>query len=259
MDRLRNYERLKEAFVATFLDELIPGIFHNYANPLNGIMGRSKLLQRRLDDFMQTLESAYPEAARGLAERGKKILSDIHSINQESEKFYDLFRLSTGKFYAIGTTQSETLDLSALLEAELGFTDFYLDLKHQVSKNIDLDRQLPPISGVAAYYSMALWMLLRLAMTSLKGAKDRSFNLSTGLSGGRVFVRINPLPPPGRADGPGAGSLADGLPAGGSGEELRNALSLLCAGGDGIEIGHDGDATLTVFIPCRQGRGGTRA
>jgi signal transduction histidine kinase len=258
MDRLRNYERLEEAFVATFLDELIPGIFHNYANPLNGIMGRSKLLQRRLDDFMQALECAYPEAARGLAERCRKILSDIHSINQESEKFYDLFRLSTGKFYALGTTQVEALDLSALLEAELGFADFYLDFKHQVSKNIALDRQLPPISGVAAHYSMAFWMLLRLAMTPLKGARDRSFNLSTGLSGGRIFVRINPISPPGRAGGTDAGNPADGLPAGEGDAELRNALSLLREGGEGIEISHDGDETLTVSIPCRQGRGGGR-
>ena len=42
------YALLEKVFVATFLDELIPGIFHNLANPLNGIMGRSKLMQRRL-------------------------------------------------------------------------------------------------------------------------------------------------------------------------------------------------------------------
>lgn len=258
MDHLRSYERLKEAFVATFLDELIPGIFHNYANPLNGIMGRSKLLQRRLGDFMQALESVYPEAARGLDERCKKILSDIHSINQESERFYDLFRLSTGKFYAIGTHQVETLDLSSLIEAELGFADFYLDFKHQVSKNIALDRQLPPISGVAAHYSMAFWMLLRLAMTPLKGVRDRSFHLSTGQADGRVFVRINPIAFPGPADGRHEEQRAAGVSDETDLQRLRTALQLLRQAGDGVEITHDGDETLTVLVPCRQRQGGPR-
>ena len=258
MDHSGSYELLKEAFVATFLDELLPGIFHNYANPLNGIMGRSKLLQRRLGDFMQNLEKAYPEAARELAERSRKILSDIESINQESERFYDLFRLSTGKFYALGTHEVQALDLSALVEAELGFADFYLDFKHQVSKHVDLDRQLPPISGVAATYSMALWMLLRLAMKGLKGAKDQSLHLSTGQAEGRVFVTINPLPPPGRDGGTEGDGQAGGLPTGDTARQLQSAFSLLRQGGEGIEIRHDGVETLTVFVPCRQGRGGSR-
>ena len=50
------YTHLEKKFVETFLDELLPGIFHNFANPLNGIMGRSKLMQRRLDDFVKKLE-----------------------------------------------------------------------------------------------------------------------------------------------------------------------------------------------------------
>ena len=51
---------LEKKFVATFLDELLPGIFHNFANPLNGIMGRSKLMQRRLDDFVKKIETVIP-------------------------------------------------------------------------------------------------------------------------------------------------------------------------------------------------------
>ena len=55
------YTHLVKKFVATFLDELMPGIFHNFANPLNGIMGRSKLMQRRLENFVRKIENRYPE------------------------------------------------------------------------------------------------------------------------------------------------------------------------------------------------------
>ena len=123
------YTHLEKLFVATFLDELIPGIFHNFANPLNGIMGRSKLMQRRLDDFVKKMEMRYPNIESELGMDYKKLISDIHSINNESEKFFDMFRIATGKFYALGTEGVEQLNLSSLIEAELGFADFYMDYK----------------------------------------------------------------------------------------------------------------------------------
>jgi hypothetical protein len=79
------YAYLEKKFVATFLDELIPGIFHNFANPLNGIMGRSKLMQRRLDDFVKKMELRYPNIENDMGVDYKKLISDIHSISNESE------------------------------------------------------------------------------------------------------------------------------------------------------------------------------
>ena len=51
MEKDNKQTLLEKEFLATFLKELMPGILHNFANPLNGIMGRSKLLQRRIDAF----------------------------------------------------------------------------------------------------------------------------------------------------------------------------------------------------------------
>ena len=115
MNKTDTYAFLEKTFIASFLDELLPGIFHNFANPLNGIMGRSTLMQRRLGDFVKKLEDRYPEVEREMGEDYRKLLSDINAINRESEKFYDLFRVATGKFYAIGAHGVDKLSLSSLI------------------------------------------------------------------------------------------------------------------------------------------------
>ena len=61
-------QSLEDDFTSTFIRELIPGVLHNFANPLNGIMGRSKLLQRRIDDTVKKINEKYPEAASELEE-----------------------------------------------------------------------------------------------------------------------------------------------------------------------------------------------
>jgi len=261
MDGAKLYRFLEEEFVATFLGELIPGIFHNYANPLNGIMGRSNLLQRRLSDFVRKIESRYPGIAEEMGADCQKLLSDIHAINHESERFYEMFRASAGKFYAIGNQTVESLNLSKLIEAELGFAEFYLDFKHNVKKEVRLEAELPEIPGVTAYFSMAFWMLLRVVMSGLRQEDEGTLRVATGYDEQKVFVKISgvnqewlsgwkaddPISPesPGEVD-----------------ERMRFgwALSLLKQSGDGVCITCDRDTGMLVLsIPYRRSKAEVRA
>ena len=101
MDKGEIYRALEEEFAATFIKELIPGILHNFANPLNGIMGRSKLLQRRIDENVRKIEELYPEAAAGMMEELHRVKNDIRAVSQESDFFFEMFRDVAGKFYAL--------------------------------------------------------------------------------------------------------------------------------------------------------------
>lgn len=247
------YELLKEAFVATFLDELIPGIFHNLANPLNGIMGRSKLMQRRMAQFVGKLEKRYPDIENEMGADYKKLTSDIDAINTESERFYDMFRVSTAKFYAIDALGAEKLNLSALLDAEMAFADFYLEFKHNISKEVHLDRTVPDISGITAYHSLALWMLIRQAMMNIKDLSTEAFSLSTSHDHQWVVLKIAPI---GSQMMQGwrdvhtpAGQKATALAAGGDEQKsLQSALLLLQQASKGIKIEQDGDR-LTIRFP----------
>lgn len=245
------YLFLEKRFVATFLDELMPGIFHNFANPLNGIMGRSKLMQRRLQDFVRKIENRYPEIEKETSADCKKLISDINAINNESEKFFDMFRMATGKFYALGARDVESLNLSALIEAELGFADFYLDYKHNVKKEIHLDMGVPSITGITAYYSIAFWMLIREAARNAQKRNEETFRIVTTSDDQWVIVSISHIGDslvrgwrellyPVSAD-------PDPLTCGTDGEKnLICALMLFRLAGD-VELTHDGDADLLTI------------
>jgi signal transduction histidine kinase len=243
------YLFLEKKFIATFLDELMPGIFHNFANPLNGIMGRSKLMQRRLDDFVRKIENRYPEIEKETSADCKKLISDINAINDASEEFFDMFRSATGKFYALDVRDVESLNLSALIEAELGFADFYLDFKHNVKKEIHLDMGVPSITGITAYYSVAIWMLIREAAKNAQKRSEEPFRIVTTSDDPWVIVSISHI----------GGSLVPGwreilfpvsadpdpLTCGTDGEKnLICALMLFRLVGGGVEMTHDGDADL---------------
>jgi hypothetical protein len=249
------YRYLEEQFVATFLDELLPGIFHNFANPLNGIMGRSKLMQRRLIDFIEKIAVRNPDMQKDMDESGKKLISDINAINHESEKFYDLFRVSTGKFYAIGAHNVDRLNLSSLIEAEMGFADFYLDFKHNVKKDLQIDHEMPDVSGVTAFFSMAFWALIRRSFKNIHDANDQTFMIATDHDDQWVSVTINNISgallqgwQEALSDAAIGGGNIQGVPD--EQKSLFYALLLLKKSSAGVEITHDGDGeALTVRIP----------
>jgi hypothetical protein len=240
------YTFLEKRFVATFLDELMPGIFHNFANPLNGIMGRSKLMQRRLEDYVKKIGQRYPGIENEIGADCQKLISDINSINNESEKFFDMFRVATWKFYALGNREVESLNLSALIEAEMGFADFYLDYKHNIKKEIHLDMGVPSIMGITAYYSVALWMLIREASKNAQKRNGEPLRVTTASDDQCVIVIISHI----------GGSLVQGwqetlssksvdaasLFRGTDGENnLICALMLLRLAGGCVEIKHNRD------------------
>lgn len=238
----------------------MPGIFHNFANPLNGIMGRSKLMQRRLENFVRKIENLYPEIANETGADCKKLISDINAINDVSEEFFDMFRVATGKFYALGARDVESLNLSVLIEAELGFADFYLDYKHNVKKEIHLDMGVPSITGITAYYSIAFWMLIREAAKNVQKRNEETFRIATTSDDQWVIVSISHI----------GGSLVRGwreilfpvsgepdpLTCGTEGEKnLICALMLLRLAGGGVEMTHDGDADLLTIRIQKEGAG----
>lgn len=179
MDKGEIYRALEKDFEATFIKELIPGILHNFANPLNGIMGRSKLLQRRIEENQKKLEEMYPDAAVGLMEQMQRIRSDIRSVSQESEQFFDMFKDVAGKFYALAAKNEDMINISQLLLAEMRFANFYLDFKHEIKKDIQLDKDIPDFRGSTADLSIAFWRIIRFAMLRSVNSQLKEFYIKT--------------------------------------------------------------------------------
>jgi hypothetical protein len=255
------YAFLEKMFTSTFFDELIPGIFHNFANPLNGIMGRSKLLQRRLVDFAMKLEKNHPDVHKEISGDCARLINDINAIDNESEKLFGLFRVSAGKFHAMGADRDvEELNVSNLIENEMNFADFYLDFKHNTSKEIRLNKEVPCIPGVTAFFSMAFWTLIRHAMKKIENSNNGAFFIDTNYDDQFLWLRLNYIDRNlflkwrefSRA---GEASLETDSMASDEQKSLCCALLLLKTGNDGVEITHDENTNmLTIKIPhyCKE-------
>lgn len=188
MDKDAVYRELEEEFLSTFMGELIPGVLHNFANPLNGIMGRAKLLQRRLDDSIKKMEAHFPGFSQEFG--SEKIIKDVNTISAESERFFKLFGDLANKFTTLSRREPERINLSHLIDSEMRFADFYLDFKHDLKKNISLDFDLPEIVVEVADFSLSLINILISAKERMKNAPVKEFAISTRQDAGDILVVI---------------------------------------------------------------------
>jgi hypothetical protein len=89
-----------------------------------------------------------------------------------------MFHDVSGKFYVLGQKREEIISISRLIASELRFADYYLDFKHEIIKDIQIDDSLPDIKGIYSHLSMALWMLFRHAMQRMKTEQEKNFYLT---------------------------------------------------------------------------------
>jgi signal transduction histidine kinase len=223
MSQTDSYRELEKGFLSTFLGELLPGVLHNFANPLNGIMGRSKLLQRRLADNLKKMEQLHPGFAAEFGE--EKISRDVNSIASEAERFFEIFRDLAGKVSTLSSPEPERIDLSKLVLAEIRFADFYLDFKHDIKKSITLGENLPGILGNAAAYSLCLSAVINSARERLKPCSERELSVSASHGEGvvRIVIQDN-----GNALGGAVRRVADGSGSSLDSEDIPDHDRLIC-------------------------------
>lgn len=190
MTKDENYLILQKEFAANFAKDLIPGILHNFANPLNSIMGRSKLLQRRFEEITAKITQTHPEVADEAREDFQRVKSEITAINNESEIFFDLFRSLSGKFYMLDSKGESRINLSQLLTDEMRFFFFYLDFKHELKKTMKLNYDVPSFKGNIAELSLAFWKLIRFAVSRSLASILKEFYIETTHDSKYVSVLI---------------------------------------------------------------------
>jgi len=173
------YRALETAFASTVLGVLIPGIIHNFANPLNGIMGRGQIMRRRFDQLSARLEQCCPQEIAGREELLRKLSTDIDEINRECDRFYNMFQDINEKFCNMGAHDCGKFSLYRLLVLELRFADYYLAFKHQVKKEMQLDENIPPVTGNYAYCALCVWAILRQAMQDMQDIGDKQLRVKT--------------------------------------------------------------------------------
>lgn len=181
---------LEGSFAETMLFAFVPGLLHNFANPLNGIMGRAKILERRLENLQAAMGKNAVHLPGALAEDWSKVQSDVRLLNTESERFADVFQDVASRFGILSHKKEERFDLAALVRREVRFADHYLDFKHRVKKVLDLSEGVPPVRGVQAHFAMALWAMFRHVASRLGSQAEQELHVTVGKENDRVLLGI---------------------------------------------------------------------
>lgn len=124
MDEERIFRELKKEFESTF-GELIPGILHNFANPLNGILGRSGLLEGRAKKNFELITNNGCKIDDEILEGCKKIIYDGGLIAREADRLFGLFNDVAGKVQRLHDTGLQKINLSEFVESEIAFFQFF--------------------------------------------------------------------------------------------------------------------------------------
>lgn len=180
----RKKNELQNGFEVMLADVIVPGIIHNFANPLNGIVGRARLLKRKIDEQMKAVEDFRDQ------EFCKMTSNDVGLICQEADRLSGLLLVISEKFYALNNLFPQKINLARLLETELKFFDFNLDFKHNVHKDIRLEADLPDIKGVAAELSFCLGSIFQNIVSRTLAWDRKELRLAAYSSGGNIVVEF---------------------------------------------------------------------
>ncbi len=183
------FKKPGEKFEFTF-EEFIPGILHNFASPLNGIIGRSELLENRARNNLELVKNNTNKIDDKILEGCKKISDDAGLIAKEADRFFVLFNDVAGKFQRLCDTDLQKINLSELIEAEIAFFQFYPDFKHNIKKSLVLDRAIPEVSGRKADYSVSLSAIIRHSLSSMKDSEVKELVISTDHDDSYVCIKI---------------------------------------------------------------------
>jgi signal transduction histidine kinase len=183
------FKGLKEEFESTF-GELIPSIIHDFASPLNGILGRSELLERRVEKTLERIADTGTTVESAVVEDFKKIRDDAGLLAKEAIRLFDLFNSVAGKFRTLNDTALQEINLTELVEKEIAFLRFYPDSKQDIKKNVVLDREIPEVMGAKADYSVALSAIIKRSIDSMKESESKELVVTTGHDDSHVSIKI---------------------------------------------------------------------
>lgn len=135
-----------------FLGSLLPGIVHNLATPLSGVIGATQLLEMRIGEqerLLQELERSAPMQAEALKTQHAKNVKNLDIMARNARQLTEILQTIIRRFHRSSQVTPTPLSLYELISNELQFLDANLSYKHKVRKRFELSTE--PYSVYAVY------------------------------------------------------------------------------------------------------------
>ena len=140
-----------EALEREFLGSMLPGIVHNLATPLSGVIGATQLLEMRVgeqDRLLGELERGVSQSAEALRTQHHKSRSNLDIMSRNARHLTELLQVIIRRFHRAAQETTGPMSLFELVSNELQFLDANLTYKHKVRKRFDLAKDQYTVFGV---------------------------------------------------------------------------------------------------------------
>ncbi len=164
-----------------FIGAHIDGIAHNINTPLTAIMGRRELLQLRLEKLRD------PAASPSEAEL-EKCFNDLAIISQCCEKIDEVLKNSVHTGAGILRPQTHWVHLDQVLKSVLAFLNADMEFKHQTTKTIDFQENIPPVKADQLAFPLAFLEILYNARSAMLEAPEKKLHILMSAAEGFVSI-----------------------------------------------------------------------
>jgi len=142
-----------------FLGSLLPGIIHNFATPLSGVLGATQLLEKRASTIEELVQEhdVLTEAERDeLLRQFERNRTNVDILARNAKHLADLLQVLVQRINRGSGATRDTYSLNDLLQNELRFLEAHLGFKHKVKKQITLASGLTTVRLVYGHVAAAL-------------------------------------------------------------------------------------------------------
>lgn len=198
------YQHELQALDLAFLGSLVPGIIHNFATPLSGVLGAIQLMEKRIaaiEQALRNLQTLDDGDRQDLNSMWEKHRSNVDILARNAKHLADMMQIIVRRISRSNSNVEEMLSLNDLIHNELRFLEANLSFKHKVKKNVALGPNVSAACCVYAHVVSAIdeFVIGTMALHDMsKGVMEMNF--SSDVSDGEVALlldaRFSPHPEP---------------------------------------------------------------
>jgi hypothetical protein len=173
-----------QALDLAFMGSLLPGIIHNLATPLSGVLGATQLLEKRastLEELFKQLDDVTESERAELTKQFDRNRTNVDILARNAKHLADLLQVLVQRINRGSCAAAEYYSFNDLLQNELRFLESNLTFKHKAKKQMTLAPDLPVAKYVYGHVAAALdeFVISSLSMHDFaKGITELDFATS---------------------------------------------------------------------------------
>jgi signal transduction histidine kinase len=186
-----------------FLGSLVPGIIHNLATPLSGVIGATQLLEKRasgIEEMLRDLEALGQAEREELAKQWDRNRANVDILSRNAQHLAEVLQQLVQRINRGHAAAKEDCSLNELLETEMRFLEANLSFKHKVKRQVRLGPEDACADFAYGHAASAIdeFVIGAVSMHDFNQG-NMEMDFATGTEEGRVWLsiaaRFQPLTP----------------------------------------------------------------